>query len=55
MYRKKPASSVGVDSACKLKHVLLSIQRTKSWDWNRNGTVEVTTFTVFLGFSALFA
>jgi hypothetical protein len=53
--QKKAPSTVGVDSACKLKHVSLSIQRTKSWVWNRNGTVEVTIFTVFLGVSALFA
>jgi hypothetical protein len=26
MYHKKPSSSVGVDSACELKHVSLSIQ-----------------------------
>jgi hypothetical protein len=55
MYRKKPASSVVVDSAYKLKHVSLSIQRTKSWDWDRNRTVEVTIFTVVLVFSAVFA
>jgi len=55
MYRKKPASGIGVDSACKLVHVSLSIQRTKSWDWYRNWTVKGTTFTIVFGFSAVFA